>query len=321
LNTTSIETGRRVILSPVRMAKVLGQNRPDIPEEKKRPLFLDAYDMDQFLCSSNNISSLRWIDKIARLLPSLFSQAEGADKGCRDGKPTTIDIRLSTAASLSSRSPFVTPHANIRDGSAQVVDSVVDGGYFDNSGLVSALEIAAGLKTIDNRLQPYILQISNEPDWFKDSVACGGTGNVNDGPPIPDEIDFKPLGTLGNILTVNATRIARGYEAIVETPGRIRSLNGDLPSSAQIYVCPQPLEKFSQLFLRWNVREDVATKQESLKERSSRGWKNISLSWWLSPAFQAYLDDQIYSGNNERSHDCVLALLRDHSKGEKDKCG
>lgn len=319
-NATSIETGRRVIVTPVKMAEPL-------PNEK--PLFIDAYDVHELFCSKKDSSELRILDRIARLLPSIFSPVANANQHCSDKKPRSIDIRLSTAASLSSRSPFVTPHANIRDSGAQIADSLVDGGYFDNSGAVTALEIATGLKTVDPRLEPFIIQVSSEPEWFKDTKSCGSAGAFTDRPRLPDEADFKPLGTLGNILTINATRVSRSYETILELPRQISQLNNGLLSEAQIYICPQRKENFfwDQVIKATSAdqkqqaeRKELGIKQKT-QEQSRAGWKSVSLSWWLSPPLQAYLDGQVYSEHNKPARDCVLSLLRDRTADERARCG
>lgn len=77
-------------------------------------------------------------------------------------------IALSTAAHLSARFTYVSPAGSlVKDG--RVYGRVVDGGYFENSGATTTLEI---LKTIDvladqderwQRVEPYVIHISNEP--------------------------------------------------------------------------------------------------------------------------------------------------------------
>ena len=196
------------------------------------------------------------------------------------------------------------------------MDSVVDGGYFDNSGVVTALEIAEGLKSIDARLKPFILQVSSEPDWFKDSKICGFV-NSGDRPKISDQADFRPLGTLADVLTVNSTRIARSYETILELPARAKQLNDGLRSVAQINVCPQPKESFFLKEVQQFTNIDDAAKEEKTRrphpaksaERSAVQ-KRLA-SWWLSPPLQAFLDAQIYSDHNRLERDCVISLLED----------
>ncbi len=321
LNATSNETGRRVIVTPVKMAE---------PVSTGKALFINSYDLHELLCSpyidpkTNAYPEVSTLDQIASILPQFFSPVAGAQ--CENKKPESIDIRLSTAAGTSSRSPFVSPHANIRDTRAQIADSVVDGGFFDNSGVVTAMEIATDLKAVDKRLKPFILQVSSEPDWFKDTENCGSNENSGETPQIPDEADFRPLGSVTDLLTVNSTRVARGYETILELPEQASRLNGAARSAAQIYICPQQRESF---FLHefWKLTEsDEATKKQMRaqnirrKARQLAQYKNISLSWWLSPPLQAFIDGQIYSNHNLAERKCVISLLQDNQAAIKQSC-
>ena len=312
LNATSNETGRRIIVTPVKMTE---------PTNTGNALFVDAYDLHELLCSpyrdpeTNAVPELSTWDRIARLLPYRFSPVAHAK--CDNKKPTSIDIRFSTAAGASSRSPFVSPHGNLRDRRAQIADSVVDGGYFDNSGVVTALEIAQGLKSVDARLKPFILQVSSEPDWFKDNKTCGIDGNFSDRPKVPDQADFRPLGTLADVLTVNSTRVARGYQTILELPDRAKQLNGGVRSVAQINVCPQPKESFFLKAIQPYTGTNDAAKEKTRalhirrKAQEEVQYKSVSLSWWLSPPLQAFLDAQIYSEHNQTERNCVVSLLED----------
>ncbi len=311
LNATSNETGRRIIVTPVRMTELTS---------KGNSLFSDAYDLHELLCSpyrdprTRELPQLNAWDRIARLLPYLFSPAKRPR--CDNKKPISIDVRLSTAAGASSRAPFVTPHGNIRDRQAQIADRVVDGGYFDNSGVVTALEIAQGLKLTDARLRPFILQVSSEPDWFKDSKSCG-FASFGDRPQISNQHDFRPFETIADLLTVNTTRIARSYETILDLPARAKQLNDGVWSAAQINVCPQPKESFFQEVLREFSTTDNATKKEERaahirqKVQEQIRYKSVAISWWLSPPLQAFLDAQIHSDHNRSELNCVLSLLED----------
>ncbi|MBI4724285.1 MAG: hypothetical protein HY765_04670 [Rhodomicrobium sp.] len=293
-------------------------------------LFIDAYDLHELTCSpyidpkTGEYPGLSTFDQIARVLPSLFSRV--ANAACDGTKPKSIDVRLSTAAGMSSRSPFVSPHAVIRDRQAQVADSAVDGGYFDNSGVVTAMEIASALKKIDPRLKPFILQVSSEPDWFKDSNICQMQGSDSTRPQLPNQADFRPVGTISDLLTVNSTRIARGYETILELPRQARQLNDGSRSVAQIAICPQLkdsffLDRFSRYFEK---DKDVQAQQRSMrileKVRKQTDYKSVSLSWWLSPPLQAFLDGQVYSKHNDEERKCVLALLQDGQPGSSPLC-
>ncbi len=191
---------------------------------------------------------------------------------------------------------------------------MVDGGYFDNSGIVTALEIAAGVKTVDPRLKPFIVQVSSEPAWFQDSRNCAAGGAYSDKPEIPDEADFRPINSLADVLTVNATRIARGYDMISELPQRAKQMNGGVPSAAQFHVCPQPGESFFWDLFRGGAATSAELRDEQRRMQTMAQQiqiKSVSLSWWLSAPLQAYLDQQLYAPNNAEQRRCVLSLLKD----------
>ena len=69
------------------------------------------------------------------------------------------DIPIATAARLSATFTYVSPAARAKDGSLYARVHVVDGGYYDNSGVVSALEWLkeAGAQTLDNYQILFIL--------------------------------------------------------------------------------------------------------------------------------------------------------------------
>ena len=308
MNATSMGTGRRVIITPVKITEPIGAGGTT--------LFADAYDLHELMCApyqdpvTKTYPGLSLLGEAARALPSLFSPAAK----CNGKKPTSIDIRLSTAASVSSRSPFVSPHAVIRNRRAELMDSVVDGGYFDNSGIVTALEIAQGVKVLDARLSPFILQVSSEPAWFESSRNCAVEAMYPARPKIPDETGTPPLSALSDLLTVMSTRVTRGYETILGLPQRASQPNGGVRSAAQIHVCPEPLESFWNILMRYmNAADKTEAKAlQSLKKTQEPGqYKSVSLSWWLSPPLQAYLDGQIYNEHNLNERNCVISLLKD----------
>jgi hypothetical protein len=76
--------------------------------------------------------------------------------------PATLDnVALSTATSMSARFPVVTPAAAIGDGDLK--SRYVDGGYFENSGLATALDLVTLLPAMDSatgmRVWPIVIQI------------------------------------------------------------------------------------------------------------------------------------------------------------------
>src|SRR5690606_37038252 len=168
---------------------------------------------------------------------------------------------------------------------------------------------ASALKSLDPKLDPFVIQVSSEPEWFPD--RCVSPKEARGGamrPTLPEEADFKLLGTLGNITTVNATRIARGYQTIQELPERMHALNGK-DSHELIFVCPQERENIIAKFFRGEVMTRAASEQPA-----AQAWKNVSLSWWLSPPLQAYLDAQLHSPRNQRTMDRILGLLEERGQ-------
>lgn len=128
LNGTSAQTGRRVIVSEFR------------PEWKDK---------------DNNWRALHpWAYDLFEILGAPCDAEGGATcpSNAGDDWQSPTDVRLSTAALLSARFPFVSPAGTIRMRRKGATapdsvfgDEVVDGGYFENSGLTTATELAAAL--------------------------------------------------------------------------------------------------------------------------------------------------------------------------------
>jgi len=127
-------------------------------------------------------------------------------------------LPLSAAVHLSARFTYVSPAGSIdRDG--KTYGHAVDGGYFENSGTTTALEV---IKTIDllaakeprwKRVRPYVILISNQPVDLRHLDMRLETG--------PDNKRIKPLPggneVLSPWLTLLNTREARGSYATVTT--------------------------------------------------------------------------------------------------------
>jgi hypothetical protein len=317
MNATSIGTGRRVIVSPVKIAEPIGPG--------KGMLFADTYDFHELLCAPypdpimKAYPELSPLQQVTSAIPSLFNPVTK----CVDKKPVSMDIRLSTAASVSARSPFVSPHADVRNRRSQLTDSVADGGYFDNSGIVTALDIARGIKALDARVLPFILQVSSEPGWFETSKGCALEAHYPASPQIPEENNFRPAGSLSDPLTVNATRVSRGYQTILDLPHQAAQMNGGISSAAQIHICPQPEESFWHFVMNYTgYKENPEQKMHRMMMSMEKqmNYKSISLSWWLSPPLQAYLDGQLYTKNNLAERNCVISLLKDGQDGAAPSC-
>ena len=119
------------------------------------------------------------------------------------------------------------------------------------------------------------------------------------------------------------SRISRGFGTILELPLHAAQMNGGIRSSAQIHVCPQPQESFWDFIKSYTGNEmKPQDKMHDMMMSIEKQvlYKSVSLSWWLSPPLQAYLDGQLYSQNNSAERNCVLSLLRDDQDGSTLAC-
>jgi hypothetical protein len=116
------------------------------------------------------------------------------------------DIRLSTAALLSARFPFVSPSGRITScGDSEAVAFVVDGGYLDTSGASPVVELMDRLGPLIDAYNstsrpatcvvPFLIQIDNGP------------------PPGAEEKARRPLELNVPLKTLFETRLARAASA------------------------------------------------------------------------------------------------------------
>jgi WD40 repeat protein len=188
LNGTSVETGRRIITSDVGSFFWL-----DHDTNARIRVFRDAYDLRELFAFEGTSAA-----------PIIGEAIEN------DSKPKQ-DIRLSTAATMSARFPIISPHGNIRNRQGKIVDRVVDGGYYENFGAGTSLEL---VQLLEQRygLKPFIILVNNEPTTSE--MECVGVS----GEPKPAEQTSQTLAfsTLRSPLdAVIGTREARGtHEAV-----------------------------------------------------------------------------------------------------------
>lgn len=131
-------------------------------------------------------------------------------------------LPLSTTVHLSARFTYVSPAGSLtRDG--RVYGHAVDGGYFENSGTTTVIEI---LKTIDQlaqdntpssgfwkRVDPYVILISNEPiDPRFDRIGLGSW--PKDRATTPAACCHEVLAPLTTLLNTRAARGIYASEAV-----------------------------------------------------------------------------------------------------------
>jgi len=90
------------------------------------------------------------------------------------------EIRLSSAVHNSARFTFVSPAGTVKrmmDGRRRVWGHLVDGGYFENSGATTALEVLEAMQEEAGgrwrKIKPIVLMITNDPNLNKQNPPLG----------------------------------------------------------------------------------------------------------------------------------------------------
>ncbi|MFZ1182228.1 MAG: hypothetical protein WA445_25015 [Pseudolabrys sp.] len=182
------------------------------------------------------------------------------------------DIRLSTAAHNSARFPIVSPAGEIRNRQHQVVDRIVDGGYFENYGALGAMELAQAIRAIEPKLAPFALVISNDPDEDPDLTKV----DVADDAVLADV--SVPIAAVVN------TRTSRGRLAVGQLEAAMESVAEPDCGGGTAHIRVWP--RFQQ------------TANGDLENVS----RPISMSWWLSRPIQILLHQQTEENKNQNKN-------------------
>jgi hypothetical protein len=300
INGTSVDSGRRIIVSDVRIGCILPKN--DLQEKDRR--FLEfAYDYREMRDPD--------VRKNEQCSPEL-NDPPGED----------IDMRLSTVALMSARFPVISTQGIIRDIKGKIVDSVVDGGYFENEGLATAADIVRELQIYG--LHPVVIRIMNEPDPKIDvesDLKSGDPGKTDDTarveaesrslssrvirdgetelarPPLPkagERSFFDVYTSIGRALYATSSGHEDGHLAYLR-----ETLKGPLVRIGVGGIDPpQPTSSASRAALTAFCRSPVT-------QRTTMTF--VSMSWWMSQSVQAYLDAQLCRPQMARLF-CVLKL-------------
>jgi len=295
LNGTSVDSGARIIGTD------LISTRPAPATHSRAPLYPAAYDFFEMVstpCKTPKGDICPAAGDGDRDVPAL-----------RDGP----DILLSTAALLSARFPIISPAGTLRaKGDATHGDRIVDGGYFDNAGLASALDVARALK--GEGITPLILWVQNDP-----------VGALTDNTLPPRAAGTPRLGATGvNFLSdifglvnapVNALLATRAGHAAEQAALAQRSLvemnadtdryAGDMTASFfQIGVRVQPT------LVADGGDDPLLDKTCARFKGQTLSMSKVSMSWWLSQSVQADLDAQLCDKSNRRSLKDLITRLK-----------
>jgi hypothetical protein len=101
------------------------------------------------------------------------------------------DVSIATAINNTARFPYLEPFGEMRPlGNKEQAGSLVDGGYFENEGLQTALELAEWLadqsKTTGRSVQPIIVQATGDGEADVSASDVMTCANASDGAFVPD---------------------------------------------------------------------------------------------------------------------------------------
>jgi hypothetical protein len=214
LNGTLVETGQRIIGSPIKIN----------PNPTTTPDFADSLDIYQYI---------------------------------KSGK----EMRLSTAIHNSARFAYVSPAGTLEGGL-----HVVDGGYFDNSGAITAIELVYAvrdkLKKMGKTAQLKVIMINNNPV----PDTNGSTGDQA----LQAKSEIKPLrfssGLLAPILTLLEVRTAHAAAAQDQLKRLVENNFGT-------YILLVPYKGKVTLPLGWSLS------QKAIQEMNQQAKKSLEENW------------------------------------------
>jgi hypothetical protein len=213
-----------------------------------------------------------------------------------DAQQDRREMPLITAIHLSARFPFISPAGSFESG-GQAFAHVVDGGYFENAGTATALDVLNGViaaaRELQRPLRPIVISIRNDP---------GEAGNCTQDLAEPRPLG-KPIRWLSDLripqVGLYATRTARtGYtDGLIRD--RVQTLRGIEAAQSGGDALVEPV------YVRLCLPSD--------KDNEN----NPPLGWTLSRASQRYMDVSLE--RIARGEDLAVEALLDAVDGNNDK--
>ncbi len=303
LNATSVDSGTRIIVSDLVSTRSAPPPKGGAPDNafgrfSLYPAAFDALEMLAPPCAQDKIVG-----------PSCASAHDGVeDLPLARAGP---DLRLSTAALLSARFPIISPAGILRaEGEDAIGDRAVDGGYFENSGLTSAMDVARELRRFG--VVPIVLWVQNNPRVDPaDPPAPAPAASVKAPvwvPPRGASTPFMgasdPSGlerafgvVIAPVTALTETRDGHGAEVAAAAQRDLWALNedvtpadaADVGSSYFVFGMFQNPD-FSPLSGETPPAE-CATLAKTWRPGVD-AMNDVSMSWWLSQSVQAEVDAQ-----------------------------
>jgi hypothetical protein len=272
MNGTSTATGRRIITS------ILDPNYSapnDCPT--RAPSEAVAETKELAVTTKAQVSDVKK-DRCLLFLESNWFHGLLDPELARDPTAKFIaDVTLSTAAHNSARFPFISPPGAVRNRQNQVIDRIVDGGYIDNYGALTAVELAQAIHAVEPKLAPFVLAVSNDPDEDPDLNPLD----------VPNGVFLSDIAV--PVQAVMSARTSHGRLAMGQVEAILDHLAEPVcgAQTAHVRVWPQ----------------FAYTKDE---EKISRP---VSMSWWLSTPIQVHLHQQTEWGRSRNQNRTDLGKI------------
>jgi hypothetical protein len=166
------------------------------------------------------------------------------------------DVRIATAINNTARFPYLEPFGEMLPVGPKPhqVGSLVDGGYFENEGLQTALDLAYWLmaQSPDGRkVLPIIVQATGDGEADVGSADIMTCGNASDGAFIPDD-QHRALQILAPLMGLDHVR--GGHSAVLLRQAHDQFC-GEPPRFVHFYL---PADDGTPIPLNWLLSDKAA---------------------------------------------------------------
>jgi hypothetical protein len=282
LNGSSEATGGRIVTTPLDSTYTPAVKCPtaDVSTSTACPLFVQSDRFHDLL--SMTAQSDAWFGWVGEFERYLLRNASGDD------------IRLSTAALNSARFPLISPPGTVRSNIDEgIIDRIVDGGYFESYGALSAKELALAVHAIEPKLAPVVIVISNDPN---DVLATN-----DDSPNAKGQLQAPAQQELQDArAAVNATEWLTDITAPLTTSINARTAHGTLGVAELHSVLHAAIPGCDELLIQVRVWP--------------QNGKGLSMSWWESNPVQRQLHRQTEDGKDANQNGPHLQAIWDLMK-------
>ncbi|WP_426436030.1 hypothetical protein [Bradyrhizobium genosp. P] len=202
------------------------------------------------------------------------------------------DVPLSTAATLSARFPIVSPYGAVPTADPRKAsERAVDGGYFENDGVTTALEVARAIRELRPGIEPVIIHITNDPVQRADDNVSPGGMPASKAPKMPSPRTSQWFESLTNpVAALVGTRGGHAAQAVEAARA------ADHIKYVRFQVFNQTPPTPSGARSGCHLRDPPPPESDKVAPID-----DVSMSWWLSGAVQEYLDRQLCHHSNKEA--------------------